>query len=140
MTRDEYDIDERTAEYMKKTIAEFAGMTVEEIQEFVTRNTNREHNQWVRERNTKLERERKEDEWVLKDEKQPKIDPKAWVETEDCIRITPQQIQDGGFVTKREAFGGEEFVKLSVGGKKIFVSKSLVSRALSARKFFSHWG
>lgn len=134
MLNEEFDIDERTASLMKAQFPQFAGMTTEQIQEFVTRTSSREQKEWEAEHQKKLAREKMEDEWVLKDEKQPKVDPKMKVVAEDCIRIAPDQLQNG-FITKKDVHDGEEFVKLSANGKKVFVSKSVVSRALAARPF-----
>lgn len=91
-----------------KNIPQFAGMTEDEIHDWMQRELLREHAQWEQEFQERLDAQRKDDLERIKSKKTLDLNPKP-VLVEDCI-------------------------KLDVGGKCLYIDRNQMSRRISTRR------
>jgi hypothetical protein len=90
-----------------KSVAQFAGMTNDEIGEWIAINVAREHAQWEAEFQAKLEKQRSDDLEKIKSKTLLDLNPRP-VLVEDCIR-------------------------LDINGKKLYLDRARIRHALTSR-------
>ena len=128
------DINEK----LLKTIPQFFGMTIDEIQTFIARMSQKEHAEWLRTFEEKLQKERAQcKEYIeTKPDYSKPYDATDKVLIDECIKITPDTIDDKGFVATSEVNKLDRSVRLSrekIKNGKVYISPTKIKLAITAK-------
>lgn len=135
------DINEK----LLKSWPQFAGMSIEQIHEFILRMSQKEHADWIREFNERTTKHRAQcaEYRETKPDYKKTYDPSDFVIIEECIKITPDKVDDKGFIAIKDIDQSERCVKLSrekIKEGKVYIYPKKVERSISSKSPGNmHW-